>query len=170
MRYTILFILFAFARLAPAQTRAHVETSITLYLEARPAVVLPLFGPIREAEWAHGWNPTMLYPTDGRQIAGSVFKTGHEREVSWVLTRFDESTLEVAYAQVLPNAWAGEVLIRLKPAAGGYTQAIVTYRRTALSPDSDRAVEDFGRDFPQQRQHWQDAINHRLQAMAGHHD
>ncbi len=164
--FTPLFL----ALLGQAQPRAHVETSIVIDLEAPPAVVLPLFGPIREAEWAHGWNPTMLYPADGRQISGSVFKTGHDHEVTWILTRFDDSALEVAYAQVLPAAWAGEVLIRLKPTAHGRKQATVTYRRTALAPDADRRVEEFGREFAQQRDHWQDAINHRLRAIAGHHD
>ncbi len=39
------------APLGQAQTRAHTEASMTIDLEAAPAVVLPLFGPVREAEW-----------------------------------------------------------------------------------------------------------------------
>ena len=100
------------APLGQAQTRAHAEASITIDLDAAPAVVLPLFGPVREAEWTHGWSPVMLYPGDGKQPTGSVFTTSDKsREVVWVATRFDDRALEVNYTQVLPNVWAGEIFI-----------------------------------------------------------
>ena len=159
------------APLGHAQTRAHAETSITIDLQAAPAAVLPLFGPIREAEWAQGWNPAVLYPAGGRQSAGSVFTTDHEgTDIVWVLTRFDERTLEVEYTQVLPHMWAGEVLVRLRESAPGRTQATVTYRRTALAPQADQAVEAFAHHFPEQREHWQSAINQRLRAIAREHE
>jgi hypothetical protein len=153
-----------------AQTRAHAEASFTIDLEAAPPLALPLFGPVREAEWAHGWSPVMLYPGDGGQPAGSVFTTpGEGQDLVWVMTRFDERMLEVNYAQVLPKVWAGEILIRLKAVGKNRTQATVTYWRTALSPEADQGVEAFGRHFPQQREHWQDAINQRLRAIAEQH-
>ena len=153
------------------EPRAHAEARITIDLEAAPAVLLPLFGPIREAEWAHGWSPVMLYPNDGRQVAGSVFTTADDStEVVWIMTRFDERALEVEYAQVRPKVWAGQILIRLKPSGPGRTQATVTYLRTALSPEADRGVDAFGRHFPEQREHWQNAINHRLRELAGQHE
>jgi hypothetical protein len=153
------------------QTRAHAEASITIDLEAAPAVVLPLFGPVREAEWAHDWNPVMLYPSDRQQQAGSVFTTeGKNTDVVWVLTRFDERVLEVEYVQVLPKVWAGQILIRLKDKGPGRTQATVIYRRTALSPEADQGVEAFARHFPEQREHWQNAINQRLRAIAEQHE
>jgi len=158
------------AQLSQPQTRVHAEATITIDLEAPPAVVLPLFGPIREAEWAHGWNPVMLYPNDGRQLAGSVFTTDDKNtDVVWIMTRFDERAFEVDYAQVLAKLWAGEILIRLKESCAGRTQATVTYRRTALSPEADHGVENFGRHFPQQREHWQSAINQRLRDIAEQH-
>jgi hypothetical protein len=152
------------------QTRAHVEASITIDLEAAPAVVLPLFGPIREAEWAHGWSPVMLYPADGRQQADAVFTTDNNgTDVVWVLTRFDERALEVQYVQVLPKVWAGEILIRLRDTGKGHSQATVTYCRTALSPEADSGVKAFALHFPEQREHWQNAINQRLRAMEEQH-
>jgi hypothetical protein len=155
------------ASFGQAQTRAHAEASITIDLEAASGVVLPLFGPVREAEWAHGWNPVILYPSDKQQQAGSVFTTeGKNTDVVWVLTRFDERALEVEYVQVLPKVWAGQILIRLRDNGPVRTQATVTYRRTALSPEADQAVEAFVRHFPAQREHWQSAINQRLRAIA----
>jgi hypothetical protein len=159
------------ASLGQAQTRAHAEASITIDLEAVPAVVLPLFGPVREAEWAHGWSPVMIYPADGRQLEGSVFTTeGKNTDVVWILTRFDQRALEVDYAQVLPNVWAGETLIRLKAVGKNHAQATVTYRRTALSLEADEGVKAFARHFPEQKDHWQEAINHRLLAIAEQHE
>jgi hypothetical protein len=162
---------FLLASFGQAQTRAHAEASITIDLEAAPAVVFPLFGPIREAEWAHDWNPVILYPSDRQQQAGSVFTTeGKNTDVVWVLTCFDERALEVEYVQVLPKVWAGQVQIRLKDNGPGRTQATVTYRRTALSPEADQGVEAFAHHFPEQREHWESAINQRLRAIAEQHE
>jgi hypothetical protein len=153
------------------ERRAHAEATITIDLDARPAVVLPLFGPIREAEWAHGWNPVMLYPNDGHQQAGSVFTTADDsKDIVWVMTRFDKRALKVDYVQVLPNVWAGQIRIRLKDAGQNRTQATVTYQRTALSSEGDQGVDAFGRHFPEQRGHWQEAINHRLRMLAEQHE
>jgi hypothetical protein len=74
MKYILMFVVSALA--LGEQPRAHAEAAITLHLNAAPATVLPLFGPIREAEWAHGWNPAILYPTDRVQKPGAVFTTG----------------------------------------------------------------------------------------------
>jgi hypothetical protein len=171
MRYTIILTPVLFASLGQAQTRAHAEASITIDLEAAPAVVLPLFGPVREAEWAHGWSLIMIYPADGRQLEGSIFTTeGKKADVVWVLTRFEEHALEVRYAQVLPKMWAGEIVIRLRASGKGRTEATLTYRRTSLSPEADEGVEAFALHFPEQREHWQNAINQRLRAIAEQHD
>jgi hypothetical protein len=58
------------AQLSQPQTRVHAEATITIDLEAPPAVVLPLFGPIREAEWAQlepGHALPQRWPATGRQ-------------------------------------------------------------------------------------------------------
>ena len=73
-------------------------------------------------------------------------------------------------AQTLPKVWAGEILIAFEDKGKGRTQATVTYRRTALSPEADQAIEAFGRHFPEQHDHWQNAINERLQVLAEQHE
>ncbi len=73
MRYTIMLAsILLLAVVGPAQTRAHAEASFTIDLEAAPQLALPLFGPDREAEWAHGWSPVMLYTGTGRQCLYDV--------------------------------------------------------------------------------------------------
>src|ERR1700689_5409508 len=76
MNYRLGLVLAAcLSCLVSAQTREHAEASIVLHLPAPPAVVFPLFGPVRESEWAPHWNPTILYPPDRSQKAGMAFTT-----------------------------------------------------------------------------------------------
>jgi len=163
MKYILLSLAISCA--LPAQTRAHAESAMTLHLNAAPATVFPLFGPIREAEWAHGWNPTMLYPADRVQKAGSVFTTGKPgKELFWIMTEYDQSALRVSYAVIEPGVAAEQLEIVLK-ASGSGTEATVTHRWTALSESADSRVAEWARDFPGEREHWEHAINHRLQEL-----
>jgi hypothetical protein len=164
MKYTLIFLARALA--LAGQPRAHAEAAITLHLNAAPGTVLPLFGPIREAEWAHGWNPAMLYPTDRVQKPGAVFTTGKPgKETFWIMTSYDETGYRVSYALVDPGFTAEQLEIVLTPAANGATQAVVTHRWTALSEEANPRVGERAREFPGEREHWEHAINHRLQEL-----
>jgi hypothetical protein len=152
-----------------AQSREHAEATIRLRLPATPSVVFPLFGPVRESEWAPHWNPTMLYPLDGSQQAGAVFTTRqHEQDVVWVLTTYDESALRISYVIVRPGKSAGQLDISLKTLGGKETEATVTHRLTSLSEGGDGYVKVFAREFPMEREHWEQAISGRLRELMGH--
>ena len=43
--------------------------SFTLRLHGTVAQALPLFGPVREAEWAPHWSPQFLHQPGGGQAA-----------------------------------------------------------------------------------------------------
>lgn len=151
---------------AGAQTRSHVEAVMTLHLDASPAAVLPLFGPVREGEWAPGWNPTILYPADRSQKSGSVFTTGKPgKEAVWIMTAYDEAALRVSYVIVDPGVTAEQLDIVLKLASGGKTEAVLTHRWTALSDRADARIADWAAEFPAQHEHWEHAINARLQEL-----
>jgi hypothetical protein len=150
-----------------AQTRQHAESTIVIHLQAPPARALPLFGSVREAEWAIGWNPNLIYPENRTQIAGSVFTTGKEgKETVWVMTEYDPEKLRVGYVFVEPGVSANQIEIVLKELGDDATEASITYRRTALSVDGDGYVAKFASEFPGQREHWEHAINARLKEMA----
>ena len=68
-----LLILVCVAGVAVAQPRQHAESNITFDLPAAASRALPLFGPVREAEWSPDWNPDFVYPAENRQAAGTVF-------------------------------------------------------------------------------------------------
>ncbi len=149
------------------QTRQHAQAGITLRLPAKPAVVFPLFGPVRESEWAPHWNPTILYPQDRSQSAGAVFTTRqHDRDVVWVLTTYDQAALRVGYVIVRPGISAAQLDIVLKPIGENETEATVTHRLTSLSEEGDSFVKDFAAEFPLERDHWEQAISGRLRELS----
>ena len=151
---------------ARGQTRARADASMALRLAAPPAMVFPLFGPVREGEWSPHWKPQMLFPVDKTQVVGSVFKTREdEGEAVWVMDVYDEATLRITYVIVLPGMWVARLEIALKPGANNTTEASVTHYFTALSEAGDEYVKQAAQDFPGEREHWEHLINHRLAEM-----
>jgi Polyketide cyclase / dehydrase and lipid transport len=169
MKYRTAAVLTAcLACCVSAQTREHAEASIVLRLPAPPSVVFPLFGPVRESEWAPHWNPAILYPPDRSQKSGSVFTTRqHDRDVVWVLTTYDEAALRISYVVVKPARSVGQLDITLTAIGAKETEATVTHRLTSLSEERDGDVKDFAAQFPLERDHWQLAISGRLRELTG---
>ena len=166
MKYAISFLL---AWGALGQTREHAEASMVLRLQAPPEVVFPLFGPIREAEWAPHWNPTLLFPADRAQKAGAVFTTRqHDRDVIWILTTYDAAAFRIGYVMVAPGQTAGQLDITLKAIGEKETEATVTHRWTSLAGGWDSRVKEFGEQFPFEREHWEHAIGARLRELTAH--
>jgi hypothetical protein len=154
---------------ASAQSREHAEAGFTLRLSWPPSVVFPLFGPIRESEWSPHWNPTMLYPPDRVQKAGSVFTTReHDQDVVWILTVYDEAALRISYVIVSPQRSVALLDIALKAVGDKETEATVTHQLTSLSEAGDGKLKQFASEFPLERDHWQQAITRRLRELTEH--
>jgi hypothetical protein len=147
---------------AVAQNRAHAEAVMILHLDAPPAMVLPLFGPIRESEWSPHWNPKILYPADKHEQAGCVFTNG---DAIWLMTVYDLAALHVSYVIATPGESAAQLDIVLKASHGGATEATITHRATSLSDAHDRDVVESIRGFAMQQDHWEHAINARLKEL-----
>jgi hypothetical protein len=160
-------LLLCLAALASGQTREHAETSIVFDLPASAATALPLFGPVREAEWSPRWNPQILFPPDRRQVAGAVFTTKQDNgELVWMLVAYDQAALRVEYVKVWPGMCATKLDIALKDTGRNTSEATVTYRNTSLSDAGDDFVKNFAAHFPSQRDHWRQAIGARLRELA----
>jgi len=67
----------------------------SILLHGDLATVFPLFGPGREAEWAPGWRPEMLYSPTPEGGEGAVFRTttnhsaAEGQEMLWTVARLD---------------------------------------------------------------------------------
>jgi hypothetical protein len=163
------------AAVAGQAGRAAVEQrtqSFTIGLNGSVADVTPLFGPVREAEWAPDWSPHFMHPTQGVQREGVVFTTtnGHGKDRVWLLTTYDGTNGRVEYVVMTPAFTANEIKIRVVPDGERHCKATITYRRSALAPEGNEEVTKLDAHWTEeQRIHWEKAINEAL-AKRGIHD
>jgi hypothetical protein len=163
------------AALAGAAGTAVVEQrtqSFTIILNGSISDVTPLFGPVREAEWAPDWSPRFIHPEQGVQREGVVFTTspGHGRDRLWLLTTYDVTNGRVEYVVVSTAFTANEIKIRVVPYGEQHCKATIMYRRSALAPEGNEEVAKLGEHWAEeQRIHWETAINEAL-AKGGTHD
>ena len=146
--------------------------SFTIELKGSVADVTPLFGPVREAEWAPGWTPRFIHPAEGAQHEGVVFTitSANGKERLWLLTAYDVKEGRVEYVFVTPGFTANEIKIRVVPDGEKQCKATITYRHSALAPEGNEEVAKLdGHWAEQQRLHWETAINAAL-AKGGAHD
>jgi hypothetical protein len=134
--------------------------------------VTPLFGPVREAEWAPGRSPHFIYPAQGVQREGAVFTTaiGHGKARLWLLTTYDVRNGRVEYVVTTPGVTANEIKIRVVPDGEHYCEATITYRRSALAPEGNEEVVKLDAHWAKEQQvRWETAINEVL-AKGGIHE
>ena len=146
--------------------------SFTIRLNGSVADVTPLFGPVREAEWAPHWSPHFIYPTGGVQRGGVVFTTttidGADR--IWLLSTYDVANGRVDYVVMTPTFTADEIKVRVVPDGEQHCRATITYRRSALAREGNGEVAKLDAYWAEeQRMHWEAAINQAL-AKDGAHD
>jgi hypothetical protein len=140
----------------------HISRSGSLEFEAPLDRVFPLFGPVREAEWADGWQPDVLYSQSPlAEEAGAIFLTEHpgEPQTIWIVNRFDPVQHAVEYWRITPGLRLAQVTVACQPTQSGGTQASVTYTFTALSEAGNQVLEAFTEDhYAAMMAHWQEAI------------
>src|SRR5947207_7248742 len=87
--------------------------SFTIILNGSISEVTPLFGPVREAEWAPDWSPRFFHPVKGAQREGVVFTTssGDGRDRLWLVTTYDVWNGRVEYVVVTPTFTANQIKI-----------------------------------------------------------
>lgn len=169
-RHTILhfflFILVAFGQSACSRRDAmlsqpHAAASIELHLNASADAAFPLFGPVRESEWAPEWSPVWIYPSAPLQSAdGAVFTTSYKAGVAtWVMTAYDTDKRTVEYVNFIPGRRVTQISITVRPETAATSIASVSYRVTALSQEGGVFVAYFAKNFPGEGPHWEKAVN-----------
>jgi hypothetical protein len=138
------------------------EQSFSIRLNGSVPEATPLFGPVREAEWAPTWKPRFIHPTEGGQREGAVFTTtgGDGKERLWLLTAYQPEAGRVEYVLVVPGFTANQIKIRVVPDGEKHCQATITYRHSALGPEGNKEVAKLDAQWAeQQRTHWETAMN-----------
>jgi len=162
----------ALAGVAGAAVVEQRTQSFTIILNGSISDVTPLFGPVREAEWAPDWSPRFIHAAQGVQREGVVFTTsrGHGSDRLWLRTTYDVRNGRVEYVVVTPAFTANEIKIRVVPDGEHHCKATITYRRSALAPEGNEEVANLDAHWAEeQRNHWETAINEAL-AKGGIHD
>ncbi len=145
----------------PSSPQLRASAAIELRLNAPADVAFPLFGPVRESEWAPTWSPQWIYPPEPRQSPdGAVFTTASPAGLStWVMTVYDPEKRSVEYVHLIPDHRVTEIGVIVRPETAATSIARVSYRVTALSGEGGAFVAHFAKNFPGEGPHWEKAVN-----------
>lgn len=143
-----------------------IERSGTIELHAPIDQVFPLFGPIREKDWAYGWDPEVIYPKDTMVAKHMIFRTqgglhGSQEPYIWTIVNYDNNKSLIEYmVTASERLWFITVACT---SAGNTTSATVTYSYTGLSEEGNRKnVAAIANIFASDLKDWEKAINHYL--------
>jgi hypothetical protein len=155
-----------------AQSLEQRTESFTVRVNGSVTEVTPLFGPVRESEWAPTWKPRFLHPVEGGQREGAVFTaiSADGRERLWLVTNYDVENGRVEYVFMSPGFTAAHLKIAVSPDGQGKTKVAVNYRYSALSEAGNDEVRKVDSKWAEQhRAHWQSGLDQLAQAHL-HHD
>lgn len=125
-----------------------VERSYTQKLRGKPGAIFPMLCPVREAEWAEGWDPLSIFTKSGFAEKDCVFTTGEQGPDSiWTITSFDSNNHCLEILKVTPGMTVGRIKIKLSENAAGETDAEVRYMYTAISSEGEDFVRDYSEEF-----------------------
>lgn len=141
-------------------TRSH-----TIHLPATPHAIFPLFSPLGEKHWAHGWDPTILYPSSGAAQTGAVFTTQHANEPAtiWTIIAYEPEQSQVSYLNVLPTSHVSRIEVGCKPDGAQGSTTCIIYTLTSLTPQGNTYLDGFTQEHYQEYiSSWETAITHYL--------
>src|SRR5215468_7001743 len=168
--YSVIHIQAATARAVDMVSLEQRTQSFTIVLKGSVTDVTPLFGPLREAEWAPSWTPRFIHPSEGAQQEGAVFTTTSDngKERLWLLTTYDVKRGRVEYVFVTPGFTANEIKMQVLPVGEKQCKATITYRHSALVPEGNQEVAKLDTHWGErQSAHWETAINAVLAKKGG---
>jgi hypothetical protein len=141
-----------------------ISKTATILLNENIENVFPLFGPVREMEWADGWEPQILHAND--EVAEHmIFRTKasniQEECYQWIITRYEPQQHSIEYA-VSANERVWFIAVDCKR-YDKQTLATVTYTYIGLSEAGhQRNREALEKMFTANLTDWEEAINYYL--------
>ena len=153
---------------APQFKAKRVSRKSTIFLKRPIEDVYPLFGPVREREWAEGWNPRIVYSTTDLLEEHMVFRTQseypeEESDKTWVVSKCVPEQAFIEYT-VSTSARVYWITIQCREDQGNRaTQAEITYTFIGLTDPGNALIEKAaGNMFAHDLKDWELAINHYL--------
>ncbi len=112
-----------------------IERTASFVVKAPVEKVFPLFGPIREMEWATGWEPKVVYSADPYVEEHMVFQSqprfANEPPYVWLVTQFQPQSFFIEYT-VSTNERVWFISVKCLP-EDSHTNVTVRYRFTGLT-------------------------------------
>jgi hypothetical protein len=142
-----------------------IQKSASFVVNSLVEKAFPLFGPIREREWAAGWEPQIVFSTDPEVEEHMMFKTqgGFEGEMEylWVLTQFRPNDFLLEYSVSTSNrVWF--ITVKCEP-KNKHTKVTVTYSYTGLTEYGNQLNKiALDKMFLHNLKDWEEAINYYL--------
>ena len=164
MRLILLSLLFM-THTGRSQTAERIEKTASFLVKAPIEKTFPLFGPIREKEWAAGWEPQIIYSQHPEVEEHMIFKTAgnhpDEMEYVWVVSQYKPTEFFIEY-QVSTHQRIWFITVECKSEQEN-TWVSVTYSYTGLTDAGSRInKEALGKMFAHDLKDWEEAINHYL--------
>jgi hypothetical protein len=149
-----------------AQIAKRIEKSASFIVKARIENTFPLFGPIREKEWAVGWEPEVVYATHSEVEQYMIFKTPGklpDEKYTWIVTQYRPEEYLIEYTvSAQDRIWF--ITVRCK-SQREYTAVTVTYTYTGFTEAAHQlnkqAIEKM---FAHELKDWEEAVNYFLQS------
>jgi hypothetical protein len=144
-----------------------VAHSYTQHLAAPVETVFPLLCPVREVEWAIGWDPSVVMTTSGVAELDCVFVTSAgPDEAVWVVSAYQPPS-HVEFFKFTAGHSVARISIDLRPEGAQASAAEVTYAYTALGPRGAGFLREFTpANYLQFMQAWEAELNHYLRTGA----
>jgi len=164
----ILFTLVFMTQIETSQTAERIERTASFLVNAEIENAFPLFGPIREKEWAAGWEPQIIYSQSREVEAHMIFKTAasnpEEKEYLWVVTQYRPADFFIEY-KVSTHQRIWFITVICKPQEDK-TLVSVTYSYTGLTEGGNNlnklALEKM---FAHNLKDWEEAINYYITTL-----
>lgn len=141
-----------------------VSKTASFTLDGKIENVFPLFGPIREKDWAEGWDPQIIFSENALVEEHMIFQTNgssEEKLYTWVVTKFDLKNYLVEYTVSTKNRiWF--ITVQCK-SINEKTQATVTYTYTGLNAEGNELNRKaLAKMYAHDLKDWEEAINYYL--------
>lgn len=142
-----------------------IQRTSTFTIQGKVADVFPLFGPIREMEWAAGWEPEILYRS-GQAIVEEhmIFQTSGyagEGKYTWIISQYRPEKYLIEYT-VSAHERIWFIRVNCKESKGK-TEVTVSYTYTGLTMEGHKKNEfALKRMFAEDLTDWAEAINYYL--------
>ena len=149
----------------PSGTRRRHEAGHTFSVSGQVDRVFELFDAISERDWVDDWDPISIYPNELSRDEGSVFSTGRDgRTAIWTVLRYSPAQHVAEYLVTEYDYQHRWIYVSCSAESARRTDVSVRYVTTALTPEGQRDLERYGREYLES---WQAPVQVAIDQLGG---